>query len=277
MTRKNHVRSSHGERAASSEAALAKLLESAGKAQPRVSDSLSEIAYQRLREAIHEGVFEPNSHLGEVDVARWLQMSRTPIRDAMRRLTSEGLLANQPYRGTVVAALSTDDIRELYFVRELLEVAAVGLCAAHAGESHISAMKEIIEAESRSLRDPRSLIDLNRRFHREIYRSAPNRLLQKILGTIDGSIALLGKSNLLDKARAHQSHREHRNILNAIEKRDRQAAERAARAHVRTSLKQRLKRMAADPVRARTSAPHEGGGARDWPGKLGGPTNRKHR
>jgi len=250
MTARAQPRRPDASRAQRSDAALGKLLER--RNQTRMTDfrSLSEVAYQKLRQAVHEGVFKPNTHLTETDVAAWLQMSRTPIRDAMRRLTSEGLLANRPYHGTVVATLSEQDVLELYLVRELLEVAAAGWCAFNARKSEIHAMTEMLEAESRCLRDPHALIDLNRRFHQEICRGAHNRFLQKTLATIQDSIALLGESNLLNEARARASHRQHWAMLNAIKKRDRHAAERVARAHVQTSLAARLKSLQKPVVKA---------------------------
>ena len=252
----NNLRRSEASSAKRSDAALGKLQERRAKAGLTVSGSLSEIAYQRLRQAIHEGVLQPNTHIAEIDLAGWLQMSRTPVRDAMRRLMSEGLLASEPYRGALVATLSEQDVLELYRVRELLEIAAAGWCAANAGEPEIRAMTAILETESRCLRDPHALIDLNRRFHQEICRGAHNRFLQKTLATVQDSIALLGKSNLLSEKRAQESHRQHWAILDAVKKRDRRAAERAARAHVETSLKERLKHVAeASRPQADASAP----------------------
>lgn len=240
-TRRYAVRAT---RTGQSEKALVRLLGKRSKAESPDSPSRSEVAYQQLRRAIQGGIFEANIRLTEVDLAAWLKMSRTPVREAMRRLESEGLLLNQPFRGAVVMTLDKSQIRELYAVRELLEVTAVGWCAVHAEASNIRAMKEILEKESTCLRDPWALIDLNRRFHQEVCNGAHNHFLLRTLATIQSSIALLGKSNLLSEERARASHEEHCAIFNAIEKRARKRAERAARIHVRISLKQRLEQYA---------------------------------
>ena len=228
-------------RNATSDAGLARLTSRDRATASASSPSLSERAYQTLRQAIHEGTIEPNTHLTEVDLAEWLQMSRTPVREAMRRLESEGVLLNQPFRGAVVVALDESDLRELYAVRELLEVAAASGCAASASDTEIAAMRELVEREKQCLRDPRALSEINRQLHQQICKGAHNRFLAKALENLHGSFALLGKSNLLKEDRAKASTSEHRAILNAIERRDRKAAEAAARAHVRTSLEQRLK------------------------------------
>jgi DNA-binding GntR family transcriptional regulator len=225
--------------------ALARLQQRGGKAALHATPSLSEKAYQALRRALQEGVLEPNTHLTEVDLAAWLQMSRTPVREAMRRLESEGVLRNEPFRGATVVTLDEKDVRELFAVRELLEVAAAGWCAVQASDAEISTLRAIVETEAAQMDDPRALFDLNRQLHQEICNGAHNAFLSKALAAVQSSFTLLGKSNLLDKERARASHREHLAILAAVEKRDRAGAESAARAHVQTSLRQRLKRLAA--------------------------------
>lgn len=227
-----------------SKEALVRLVQKRTHATTPDALPLSETAYRRILLAIQEGTIECNTHLTEVDLATWLQMSRTPVREAMGRLESEGLLLNQPFRGAVVTTLSREDVGELYAVRELLEVSAAGWCAQNANDAEMRAMREIIETESRCLRDPRALIDLNRKFHREICSGAHNHFLRRTLASIQGAFALLGKSNLLSEERARASHREHRSILDAIEKRDREGAENAAQAHVQNSLRQRLRYLA---------------------------------
>jgi len=209
------------------------------------SRSLSHKAYAALRQAIQEGVLGASTHLTEVDVAAWLGMSRTPVREAMRRLESEGLLLNEPFRGAVVVTLGAEDIRELYAVRELLEVEAAGACADKATATQIAAMRSLVDGEADAIDDPRALIDINRRLHQSICDGAHNRFLQKALATIQSSFALLGKSNLLSPERARASHRQHVALLSAIVSRDRKAAEGAARSHVRNSMDYRLKELQA--------------------------------
>jgi DNA-binding GntR family transcriptional regulator len=218
------------------------------------SQSLAERAYQALRDAVHEGTIEPNTHLTEAEVAAWLQMSRTPVREAMRRLESEGVLLTQPFRGAVVVGIDKRQLRELYAVRELLEVAAAGWCAANATQAQLEALREIAQDESRAARDPRTLSRLNRRFHGQICEGARNEFLRKALATVHTSFALLGKSNLLTGDRARASIAEHRELLAAIEKRDAKAAEAIARKHVKRSLEQRLKQLAKPEARPTRSA-----------------------
>lgn len=242
-----------------SKAALARLTRKNSVPRSHNSEPLAEVAYTRLRQAIHEGLFEPNTHLAEIDISKWLQMSRTPVREAMGRLINEGLLTNKPYCGTVVSAFSANDANEIYLVREMLEIPAAGLCAQNATDLEIQSMQEIIDAEALSLRDPGAMINLNRRFHQEIYKAARNQFLQKMLSSVQGAIGVLGKTNLINEKRALQAHREHRAILYAIRQHDPRAAEQAARAHVNASRIERLNRIAAHSPGRKASAKNAGG------------------
>lgn len=208
--------------------------------------SLGAVAAQEIRRAIQEGRIPTGTHLTETDVAEWLGMSRTPIREAMRRLENEGLLLNQPFRGAMVMRLDAEDIRQLFAVRELLESAAAGWCAEHASVAEIEVMRDLLVQEERELVDPRALMTLNRRFHDAVLDAARNNFLRKATVGVQASFPLLGDSNLLDEPRAREAHAQHRKILEAIFRRDRTGAEAAARAHVRASLDYRLARVAPD-------------------------------
>jgi DNA-binding GntR family transcriptional regulator len=205
--------------------------------------SLAEVACDEIRRAIREGRVATGAHLTEVDLASWLGMSRTPIREAMRRLQSEGLLLNQPFRGALVMRLDADDMRQMFAVRELLEPAAAAACAANAGTAEIAALRAILEQEAALLNDPAELIPLNRQFHDIILESARNQFLSKAIAGVYSLIPLLGDSNLLNGPHAREAHAQHQAIVDAIERHDAARAEAVAREHVRHSLKTRLARI----------------------------------
>jgi DNA-binding GntR family transcriptional regulator len=214
--------------------------------QPGDARSLGVVAAREIRRAIQEGRIPTGTHLTEKDVAEWLGMSRTPVREAMRRLENEGLLLNEPFRGAMVMRLDAEDIRQLFAVRELLESAAASWCAEHATAAEIGAMRDLVAQEAEALADPRELMALNRRFHDAMFDAARNHFLRKAMIGVQASFPLLGDSNLLDKPRARAAHAQHRKILEAIARHDRAGAEAAARAHVRASLDYRLTRVASD-------------------------------
>lgn len=206
--------------------------------------SLAEVACDEIRRAIREGRVATGAHLTEVDLAAWLGMSRTPIREAMRRLQSEGLLLNQPFRGALVMRLDADDMRQMFAVRELLEPAAAAACAVNAGPADIAALKAILDEEAVKLDNPAALIPLNRQFHDIILESARNQFLSKAIAGVYSLIPLLGDSNLLNGRHAREAHAQHLEIVDAIERRDAARAEVVAREHVRASLQTRLARIA---------------------------------
>lgn len=211
------------------------------------SRSLAELACDEIRRAIREGRIPTGAHLTEVDIASWLGMSRTPVREAMRRLQSEGLLLNQPFRGALVMRLDVEDMRQMFAVRELLEPAAAAACALQATDAEIRALREVLKLEAEVLGKPAALIPLNRQFHDLILEAARNQFLSKAIAAVYALIPLLGDSNLLDGPHARAAHAQHLAILKAIEARDASRAEALAREHVRHSLEHRLARIKRDP------------------------------
>jgi DNA-binding GntR family transcriptional regulator len=207
------------------------------------SGSLAEVAYGRIREAITTGELKPGAALRETAVAEWLAMSRTPVRDALRRLESDGLLVHEAHRGAVIATLDQPAILELYAMREVLEGSAAALAARNARDDEIDTLRHIVQAESAVLDDPEGLVEINRRFHLAIFRAAHNRYLLKMLNPVHDAIALMGRTTLADPPRAREAHEQHLEIVALIAARDAARAEDAARRHSRGSLASRLKLM----------------------------------
>lgn len=217
----------------------------AARRMPAAGDgrSLAEVACDEIRRAIREGRVPTGAHLTENELAGWLSMSRTPVREAMRRLESEGLLLNQPFRGALVMRLDVEDMQQMFAVRELLEPAAAAGCALLATESEIVVLREVLRQEAEVLDNPAALITLNRQFHDLILEAARNQFLKKAIAAVYSLIPLLGDSNLLDEPHARAAHLQHLAILDAIEARDAARAELLARSHVSHSLKCRLSRI----------------------------------
>ena len=205
--------------------------------------SRSELAYRRLRDAIGSGELAPGQRVMEVEVAQWLNVSRTPVREALRRLESEGMLAVEPRNGLVVSSISREAMLELYTMRELLEGTAARLCAHNASDLEIMELEEIITREARVKEDYEERVRLNRQFHDTIHRGAHNRYLEKSLSAVNDSMSLLGKSQMLIPERAKEAKLEHATLFEAIRKRDAAAAEQIGRQHVRSAQKQRLRRL----------------------------------
>lgn len=208
--------------------------------------SRGEHAYRRLRDAIQEGSLKPGVRVMEIELADWLQMSRTPVRDALRRLEVEGMLTHQPRSGLVVAQLDRQAVMELYVMREVLEGTAARLCARHASDMEVQDLLDLVKLEQKRQGDLEALARHNRRFHEAIHRGAHNRYLEKSLYAVTDSMGLLGKSQMLLLHRAKAAQAEHAELARAIEKRNPDAAEEAARRHVRAAQRERLKLLFPD-------------------------------
>ena len=205
--------------------------------------SRSEHVYRRLRDAIRQGEFKSGHRVMEIEVAQWLNVSRTPVRDAIRRLESEGMLEHAPRNGLVVATLDRQAVMELYVMRETLEGTAARLCARHASDMEILDLLELVERERQLEGDFEGLARHNRRFHEAIHRGAHNRYLEKSLAAVNDSMGLLGTPLMLLPHRAQTAAAEHAQIVETIQRRDPDAAEEAARKHVRAAQRERLKRL----------------------------------
>lgn len=210
--------------------------------------SRSEDAYRQLKDAIRKGRLAPGTRVREVEIADRFGISRTPAREAIRRLESEGLISFVPRHGAVVAKLDHQETMELYDLREILEGSAAAFAARHASPAEIEELEELISAEPDLAGKPDQLADLNQLFHAALYRAAHNRFLERSLLGLRDSMALLGGTSLRVAGRFETAHAEHLAITAAISARDVEAAERAARAHIRNAQRARLKLMRADLV-----------------------------
>ncbi len=203
--------------------------------------SRAEFAYKAMRRTLRDGGFKPGQHLRETEIAGWLGISRTPVREAMRRLISEGLLSNGPWHGAIVAVLDMQQLVELYAVRETLEGTAAALAARHASDPEIRYLRDTLEREARAQRNPDRLVEINFELHHAIHCAAHNRYLLRSLGSVVDTLGLLRHATFVLPGSARQAHDEHQAMVSAIGRRDAKAAEKTARRHVRHALELRLR------------------------------------
>lgn len=204
-------------------------------------ESLGEFARRVMGGAIRSGQLLPGEHLREADVAEWLGISRTPVREAFHGIIADGLLVTGPWNGAMVAVLDQNQLVELYAVREVLEGAAAGLAATHASSAEVEQMVEIAASELAAANDPAKLVLINSELHRAIYAAAHNRYLLQSLSAVTDALGLLRHSTFVLPGSVEQAREEHLGIINWIRARNKKRAEEAARKHVSSSLALRLK------------------------------------
>lgn len=204
---------------------------------------LGEAVFRMLCGALRDGVYRPGDRLVEDEVAQKLEVSRTPVREALGRLLAKGLVEHAGGRGLVVRRPDAAEVLELYAMREILEGAAARLAASHATAPELDTLRDLAEGFSMQAGTPREMARLNRLFHEAIVRAARNRFLDGALREMQDAIGLLGPTTFLVGGRPPTATTEHAAILAAIVARDPDAAEQAARAHIREALRARLRLM----------------------------------
>ena len=204
--------------------------------------SRSEFVYTRLKEMIRSRELLPGQRLREADVASHLGVSRTPVREGMHRLVAERLLVLSPTRGISVAELDRQHVLELYATREFVEGASARFAAQHASLTEIHTLRSMLE-QSRSNADPELHSAFNRRFHAAIGVAAHNRYVLSMLDSLADTLQLLRRTTFELPGRSADAYQEHLRILDAIEDRKPDEAERAARSHIRNAAQIRLEMM----------------------------------
>jgi len=202
--------------------------------------SRGEFVYHELRQAILDGHYKPGQPVRETEVAVRLNVSRTPVREAFRRLQTDGILQFTPWRGVVVAELDERQIVELYAMRKVLEGTAASMAARNATTDQIAGLeRNIIQTEG--LTDPERLANLNREFHHALFVAADNRYLLHAMNALRDPMALLSKTTYSVSDRPVTAQTEHRQILAVIKQRDGAAAEKLAFDHIAMAEQARLK------------------------------------
>jgi DNA-binding GntR family transcriptional regulator len=192
-------------------------------------------------------------------LANELRVSRTPVREALRKLEAEGLVARSG-SGLIVRALSEQDLTELFYVREALEGMAARLAAENATPSEIAEIRELLEDMETVRRrgDVKALRRLTGEFHQLVCGASHNHRLLQSLQTLLDHVRQIQTSTLYNEGRPAEALEEHRNLLRAIEARDGNLAEKVAREHRRKTLelrkemlREQLRKSRADGVESR--------------------------
>lgn len=204
------------------------------------STSLGRNTYQAILTAIRDGIYRPGTALREEEVAARLNVSRTPVREALGRLQEKGLLEAAPGRGLAVAVLSTSQIFELYAMREEMEGIVARYAAQHATDAEITNLERINTSFAAAGDHPDRAARLNREFHARLYDAARNRYLRQAVEDLHETIALLSDTTFSQPGRTAIAAREHALLLQAVRERNPEQAQAQAIEHIREALKVRL-------------------------------------
>ena len=199
---------------------------------------LSQRAYERLREMAMTYSFRPGERLNEGELARQLDVSRTPVREAMHRLVSEGLLVLVAGRGFHARPLEVKDVYDLYEARLALETAAVALAAERASPNWLAAIDAYLDESVKAQEEAplERLLQFDEGFHERVAEASGNRELLHMLRNVNARIHFFRWADM--QGRRDRTQAEHRALVAAIRARDPLRAAEIARAHITRRLDQ---------------------------------------
>ncbi len=193
--------------------------------------TLSEKVYQVLVDKIISGVIEPESRLREEHVAKEYNVSATPVREAFKRLASEGFIELIPYQGAIVHGINDEEIQDVYRCRLALENLALELAIDKFDDNTLQKIEDLIHY-SKITTDMFDTAKINRRFHNIIYDVANNKTLYKLIDSLDNVLARDMKFSASNTIRRNNIIIEHSKILSALKNKDLKAAQAAMKEHI---------------------------------------------
>ncbi len=199
-------------------------------------------AYMQLLDDIRNGVLDPGERLRETELAERLGVSRTPIREAIRQLEADGLVAHVPRLGATVRSLDYAEVMELYEMRAVLEGTSARLAARAASEVELEELSKLNDQLARAGTGAEAT-RINRIFHATLLDAAKNRFLAKSMLSLQKALLILGRSQLADSERAEEAVEEHRRIMDALLVRDGATAEAQMRAHIQAAQRMRIRSL----------------------------------
>ena len=209
--------------------------------------ALHRVTAERLRAMIYSGELEPGMRVAEIAFARRLGVSRTPLREAFRELTAEGLLEPMPRRGARIATLTAESIDELFPIMGALESLSGELACRHITDEEISEIRSLHRqmAEHHARGDLDSYFRFNQRIHEAIMTATRNPTLARIYIGLAGRVRHARKVANVSAARWNEAMEEHRQMLVALEARDGETLASVLRRHLinkQEALKESVRR-----------------------------------
>ncbi len=198
---------------------------------------LREVVCETLRDAVRRGILQPGERLMEIQLAEDLGVSRTPVREAIRKLEMEGYVIMMPRRGTYVADLSIRDINEVFEIRTSLESLASGLAAERINEDELEKLQRLLVEIGAYIKsgDMESIVRTDTEFHDLLYQASRNSRLVGIISNLREQLTRFRTTSMSFPGRLKATLEEHRKIVEAIAQGDEKAARKAAEHHMEKS------------------------------------------
>lgn len=201
---------------------------------------LTDQAMDYLRDGIQSRKFNPGQEIDFAALAQELGMSRTPIRESVRQLVTEGLLELLPGGTVCVTQLSIEEAESFYHVRDELEIAAARAAATHISDLEIEMLRANLALFDNARTEPETLFQIDNQFHTVLYDACNNNYLSQTLKRLRIRIGLLKGRPFDNSKRIDDAYTEHASIIKALASHNPDLAEKAVAKHYRNARKSRL-------------------------------------
>ncbi len=206
-------------------------------ASPRLSPrALYEEVAEQLRQRIFSGELRPGDWIDELKIAEEYGISRTPLREALKVLATEGLITMKVRRGAYVTETSPKDLADVYHLMALLETDAAETVTRHGSDAGLAELCALHGELESSLSNTARFFDINERFHMRLLELADNRWQLQMVQDLRKVMKLHRQSSLQKAGRLEQSLAEHRELMVALKARDATKAAACMRKHMRGGL-----------------------------------------
>ena len=194
---------------------------------------LREIVFETMREAIINGDLAPGERLMEAQLAEEMGVSRTPVREAIRKLELEGFVAMIPRKGAYVADYSIKDITDVFEIRAALESLAAGLACERITDEELDELQVlVVRVAAIKDNDLEELVKVDTEFHDRIYKASRNSRLEQMISNLREQIQRFRSTSLASPGRIKDTLEEHKGIVDAIADRNITLAQKLASEHV---------------------------------------------
>ena len=210
--------------------------------EPIEQESTPAIIARKLHDAIANGNFPSGSQLTEAGLAADLGVSRGPLREAMQRLTAEGLLVSHRNRGLFVVSMDDDDIRDMYIARTAVERAAIEQVIEHGDPAAVQALTDVVALMRRHIDDPNGedMAEADMQFHQTLVEYARSQRLSRLHGTILVETKMCLRAMRGTYSSGKERTDEHQALVDAIAAGDAKAADELMIEHMRDGLRRLL-------------------------------------
>jgi DNA-binding GntR family transcriptional regulator len=188
--------------------------------------SLSDVVFQKLRNDIVNGLYPKGYKLNEIKIAKEMDISRTPVREALKQLELEGLIDSIPNRGAVVVGISDQDVKDLCAMRQSIEDVAIRFAIDRMSTDDVEKLEDIYDlmAFYTKKEDVDKIFDLNTSFHETIYQTLNSPQLESLLKHFQDLLSISRYRSLNREGRIQATLDEHGRILDAIKSRNAELA-----------------------------------------------------